>query len=452
VDNSQKISRNASKPFTPYPKYKDSGVEWLGIVPASWQICATKRRFDIFLGKMLQPELAFANDLQVPYLKAASVQWESVSLSSLQTMWASQNEIQTGQVAVGDLLVCEGGEVGRAAILTQAPEEPTIIQNALHRVRSHSEIVKFLMYLLEISASRGWLEVECNKATIQHFTRDKFGSLGIALPSHEEQLQIVSFLDRETTKIDALIEKKDRLIELLQEKRTALITQAVTKGLDPTVPIKDSGIEWLGKIPAHWDVLRLKYLSSINDEILNEKTDPRFELSYVDIGGIDQYQGIVASEELVFESAPSRARRIVRDGDVIISTVRTYLRAIAPIKHPESNLIVSTGFAVIRPSSALESNFAPYALRASHFIESVVANSVGVSYPAIDASKMSCFLIATPGIEEQQGIAAFLDRETAKIDALVAKIHEAIDRLKEYRTTLISAAVTGKIDVQYRIT
>ena len=212
--------------------------------------------------------------------------------------------------------------------------------------------------------------------------------------------------------------------------------------------MKDSGIEWLGRIPSHWDVLRLKYLSSINDEVLNEKTDPSFELFYVDIGGVDQNRGIVASEELVFETAPSRARRIVREGDVIIFTVRTYLRAIAPIKLSESNLIVSTGFAVIRPSLPLVSNFAPYALRASHFIESIVANSVGVSYPAIDASKLSCFSISTPPIEEQQEISSFLDRETAKIDTLITEIQEAIDRLKEYRSALISAAVTGKIDVR----
>jgi type I restriction enzyme S subunit len=363
-------------------------------------------------------------------------------------MWASKDEIQTGQVAMGDLLVCEGGEVGRAAILTQKPEEPTIIQNALHRVRSQSEMPKFLMYLLEVSASGGWLEVKCNKATIQHFTRDKFGSLRIALPSLDEQCRIVSFLDRETAKIDALIEKKERLIELLQEKRTALITQAVTKGLDPTVPMKDSGVEWLGKIPAHWSVHRLKLLASINDEALSEKTDPQFEIVYVDIGGVDNIQGILECEEYLFETAPSRARRIVRDGDVIISTVRTYLRAITPIIAPECNLIVSTGFAVVRPTSRLNSNYGAFALRATYFVENIVANSTGVSYPAIEASKVSSFSIAFPELMEQQRIAAFLDRETAKIDALMSKIREAITSLREYRTALISAAVTGKIDVR----
>jgi len=450
------VSQKHDKPgterrqFRPYPEYKDSGVEWLETVPASWQICAVKRKFDIYLGKMLQPEPASAHDLKVPYLKAANVQWEDIDLNSLQTMWASKEEIQSGQVAMGDLLVCEGGEVGRAAILNKKPEEPTIIQNSLHRVRSQSEMAKFLMYLLEVSASGGWLAVECNKATIQHFTRDKFGSLRIVLPSLEDQRRILTFVDRETAKIDALIEKKERLIELLKEKRTAIITQAVTKGLDLSVPMKDSGVEWLGKIPQSWNVCRVQHISSINDDVLPENTDPLYEINYVDIGGVDQFKGIVNIENYSFGAAPSRARRKVKDGDVIISTVRTYLRSIANVEMPAANLIVSTGFAVLRPGPQLNNRYAAYALRASYFIEKIVANSVGVSYPAIDASKISALEIACPPIIEQTAIASYLNRETAKIDKLVSRIKEAIDSLKEYRTALISAAVTGKIDVRDR--
>ena len=211
---------------------------------------------------------------------------------------------------------------------------------------------------------------------------------------------------------------------------------------------KDSGIEWLGEIPAHWNVKRLKRLATINDEVLPETTDPDFEISYVDIGSIDSTDGITHRETYVFANAPSRARRIVRQGDVIVSTVRTYLRAIAPIVYPEPNLIVSTGFAVIRPRTGLTTRFSAYALESPYFVERVVAHSVGVSYPAINASELGTFPIAVPPEVEQCTIADFLDRETAKIDALIAKIEEAIKLLKEYRTALIAAAVTGKIDVR----
>lgn len=208
---------------------------------------------------------------------------------------------------------------------------------------------------------------------------------------------------------------------------------------------KDSGIEWLGEIPAHWKAKRLKYLTSINDEALGEDTETDKEILYIDISNVDRTAGIINKEQLVFSQAPSRARRIVKDGDVIVSTVRTYLRAITPIIDPEPNLIVSTGFAVIRPHQLL-SSFAAYALQATYFVERVVANSVGVSYPAINASEIGGFPIAYPDLQDQKEIAAFLDRETAKIDALVKKKEQLIELLKEKRTALITRAVTKGLD------
>lgn len=210
----------------------------------------------------------------------------------------------------------------------------------------------------------------------------------------------------------------------------------------PTYPrTKPSGVEWLGDVPEHWEVKRLKYSASINDEALPETTSPDFEFEYVDIGGVSAVDGITATEQVVFESAPSRARRKVRHGDTIVSTVRTYLRAIAPIKNPPKNLIVSTGFAVVRPRE-VEPVFLAYALRESSYVESVVARSVGVSYPACNASEVGGIAIPLPNPAEQRAIAAFLDRETGRVDRLVAKKRELIERLKEKRTALISRTVT----------
>ena len=155
---------------------------------------------------------------------------------------------------------------------------------------------------------------------------------------------------------------------------------------------KPSGVEWLGDVPAHWEVKRLKYSASINDEVLPETTDPRFQMSYVDISSIDPIRGIVAVADMLFEDAPSRARRVVRDGDTICSTVRPYLQAIAPIQNPGSNTIVSTGFAVIRPRR-VSSTFFSYALREPGLINEIVARSVGVSYPAVNASEIGTLTV-----------------------------------------------------------
>ncbi|KAB8142300.1 restriction endonuclease subunit S [Chloroflexia bacterium SDU3-3] len=193
--------------------------------------------------------------------------------------------------------------------------------------------------------------------------------------------------------------------------------------------------------------LLLKYAASINDEALSETTDPDFELQYIDIGNVDSNGLIHDIVEYKFKDAPSRARRIVRHGDVIISTVRTYLKAIAPIESPSTNLIVSTGFAVVRPQpDVLDTNFCKYALREPHFIHEVINRSTGVSYPAINASDLGLIPISLPPLATQRAIASYLDRETARIDGLIGAKQRLLGLLAEKRRALITHAVTRGLD------
>jgi type I restriction enzyme, S subunit len=209
---------------------------------------------------------------------------------------------------------------------------------------------------------------------------------------------------------------------------------------------KPSGVEWLGDVPEGWGSKKIKYVSTINSDALGENTNSDYELKYVDISSVDPVKGIIQTEDFTFEKAPSRARRRVQNGDVIVSTVRTYLKAIAPIINPEPNLIVSTGFAVIRPHKKLHSHFASFAFTAPYFVENVVANSTGVSYPAINASEIGDMKVVIPPLREQHTIAAFLDRETARIDALIEKKERQIELLQEKRAAFISHAVTKGLD------
>lgn len=198
---------------------------------------------------------------------------------------------------------------------------------------------------------------------------------------------------------------------------------------------------WMGTLPGGWSRRRLKYLSTINDEALSEDTAPEYELLYVDIGSVDAAEGIQKKEPMIFETAPSRARRIVRNGDTIVSTVRTYLRAVAAIGDAEPNLIVSTGFAVVRPRK-IDPQFLAYCLRSSYFIETVVSRSVGVSYPATSPTEISRIELPVPPPELQRVIARFLDAKTAQIDGLVVRKRKLIDKLKEKRSALIVRTVT----------
>jgi xanthine dehydrogenase YagR molybdenum-binding subunit len=180
---------------------------------------------------------------------------------------------------------------------------------------------------------------------------------------------------------------------------------------------KDSGVEWLSELPEHWYLKRLILLASINDDALAEDTSPDFDMEYVDISSVTPGSKILAAESIKFGGAPSRARRIAKNGDILVSTVRTYLRAIAPVIDPPENLIASTGFAVLRPREHYSHVFLNHALQAASFIEEVIARSTGVSYPAINAHDLSFIkLPLPPSKQDQERIGLFLETETTKID------------------------------------
>jgi type I restriction enzyme S subunit len=216
----------------PYPAYKPSGVEWLGDVPEHWGVSAVRQQYEIKLGKMLQNRLENPEDVEVLYLKAQHVQWFSVRTSSLPKMWASPRDLIQFGIKSGDLLVCEGGEGGRAGIIGHVPTD-LIIQNALHRVRPFANSSnEYLQYIMRAISATGWFDAINNKATIAHFTREKFGALKIPSPPLLEQTAIAHFLDQMTADIASTIDSTTREITLLREYRTRLIADVVTGKLD----------------------------------------------------------------------------------------------------------------------------------------------------------------------------------------------------------------------------
>ena len=204
---------------------------------------------------------------------------------------------------------------------------------------------------------------------------------------------------------------------------------------------RDSGVDWLGPVPAHWEVVPLKRVVTLNDAVVAENTPPEIEIDYVEISDVSASEGITSSTRLAFADAPSRARRLVKEGDVLVSTVRTYLRAIARVGDAHSSCVVSTGFAVLRPHGIVP-DFAGWALQSEAFVSEVIARSVGISYPAINATELVRIQILLPPPAEQAAIAAFLNRETAKIDGLIGEQRRLVTLLKEKRQAVIAHAVT----------
>jgi type I restriction enzyme S subunit len=204
---------------------------------------------------------------------------------------------------------------------------------------------------------------------------------------------------------------------------------------------KDSGVEWLGEIPEHWSVRKIKFLSQYNQEALEESTDLNLSLKYVDIGSVSQ-GSINKVEEFIFKNAPSRARRKAKKGSTVISTVRTYLKAIAYVNSDASEYVFSTGFCVLYPSHHINNVFFTYLLQSEDFISEVIRSSEGVSYPAITPIKLCNIKVCFPSLAEQERIAEFLDRKCGEIDAAIAKKQRLIELLDEQKTILINQAVT----------
>ncbi len=263
---------------------------------------------------------------------------------------------------------------------------------------------------------------------------DKLFGIFSVVPPKEEQDEIVAHIKTQAKKINRFIQKKQNLIELLKEQRQGIVNTEVTRE------------------KRNWAWVRLKNIVTINDEALTEKTDDEYLIRYIDIGNVSSYGDIEQIQEYLFKDAPSRARRVVRRGDVIISTVRTYLKAITLIESDDENLIASTGFAVLRPKEEILSEYLNYALRADYFITAVIRNSYGVSYPGINSTTLSALKILIPkSVTEQKEIVNKIKIETASIDKAIAKAEKEIELIIEYKEAMIAEAVMGKLNLEKKI-
>ncbi len=436
----------------PYPQYRPSGISWLGDIPAHWEIKPLKTVSNVQFSNV--DKLSFDEETPVKLCNYVDVYKNDYITANMDFMQATAtpSEIAKFDLKQGDVLLTKDSEtwddIAVPAYVTQ-DLDGVICGYHLAQIRPRRELTgKYLFRAFQTSEVVCQLHVAANGVTRYGLSQGDIRGTPIYVPPIEEQQEIAAYLDRETRKIDELIFRKERFLTLLAEKRSALISHAVTRGLNPDTPTKESGVEWLGKIPAHWELKRLKDVSLLNAKTLPEDTDPNNEILYIDISGVDAEGNISEAQEFLFKDAPSRARRIVQSGDTILSTVRTYLKAIAFVDDAKSHLIVSTGFAVITPSKGLHKRYVYYFIRSDGFIGEIVAQSDGVGYPAITPTRLACLPVVIPPLEEQKRISAFLDMETSKIDRLTEKTRQHIARLQERRSALISAAVTGKIDVR----
>jgi type I restriction enzyme S subunit len=306
-------------------------------------------------------------------------------------------------------------------------------------------------FYFQLKAARSELESWGEGSTFMELAKCKLEDIYIAEPSETEQCAIAAFLDRETAKIDALIEKKELLIELLQEKRTALITQAVTKGLDPNVPMKDSGVEWRGDVPIAWNLLRLKHIV----QFLGGGTPSKDNLEYWqgDIPWVspkDMKSWIVSDtvDKITEEAVAGSATKVVGPGTVLIVVRSGILNHTIPVALSGSEVALNQDLKALKAQAAVVPEYLAYFIAGMQSLLLFAWRKEGATVESLELDLIANTLIPLPPVSQQRIIVNYLKRETATIDVLIAKINVVIERLNEYRTALISAAVTGKIDAR----
>lgn len=416
---------------------KDSGIEWIRKVPYSWKLIPIRYLVgDCFSGSWGDDPQNNENDLEC--LRIADFDFDKLTFKS-NIEYTRRNysltDIVTKALKYGDLCIEKSGggdktPVGRTVVYRGC--SPVLFANFMNCIRLNPLChIEFGKYLFAISYYNDVTRLYFNQTTgIQNLNIPKyFREVSFPIPPIQEQKRIASFLDSKCAEIDFITADILKEIETLQEYRKSVITEAVT--------ITDFNA--VKTIP-------LKYIATCNDDTLKDDTLPDFDFDYIEIGNVIYGKGIIGYEHCSFKDAPSRARRIVKTGDVIVSTVRTYLKAISQIPKSLDGQIVSTGFAVIRPKH-INSQFLMYSLLSNDFVSEIEARSTGVSYPAINSSEVMKVKIVVPSIDKQKHIASYLDARCFEIDSIIENKQKQIDTLAEYRKSLIYEYVTGKKEV-----
>jgi type I restriction enzyme S subunit len=444
-----------------YPRYKPSGVEWLGDVPEHWTVVPFKhrcRRFAIYGANISSDE--YVPD-GVRFLRTTDID----ELGQLQPEGVFIEPEQAREYLLNDqdILLSRSGTLGRAFVYRSKIHPACAYAGYLVRFVPNARLnTRFLFHFTKSVAFTDWLQTQIIASTIGNVNGQKYAQCPLPLPEREEQDLIAAFLDRETGRLDRLVAKKRELIERLKEKRAALISRTVTRGLPPAAaraaglpenpPLKPSNLEWLGDIPKHWKVKPVKFIARVG----NGSTPSRDNPAYWEEGDYPWLNSSVANRETVTESeefvtalalAECHLPKIKPPAVLIGITGQGRTRGMASTLLFEAT--INQHLAYLKPlRSQAEVGFLRRVFDMAYSFLRSESDGGGSTKGAITCEQIGAMSIPVPPLPEQAAIATYLDLETAKLDALVGKVEAAVERLQEYRTALITAAVTGKIDVR----
>lgn len=416
-----------------YNEYKNSNIYWVEDVPSHWDVIPVKHHF--FSKKQVAGNLA-------DYYQRLALTLNGVIKRSKKDAEGLQPEkFETYQIVRKDSLIfklidlenIKTSRIGLSKWDGLVSPAYIILSSNGDILPSYAEKYFLNMWHEHIFNQLGSVGVRSN------LNKEDVLNLPILNPPLEEQRQIANYLDKQTAKIDATIAKNEELIQLLEEKRVALINQVVTKGLNPDVPMKDSGVEWIGEIPEHWDVVKLKFCTNV----INDKKDfADKDDKYIGLEHIESETGILL--DYSNEGADGTVNKFKKDM-VLFGKLRPYL---AKVINTSFNGVCSTELLVFKTNESLLSRYLFYFMLSNRFIEQVNSSTYGVKMPRASPDFINSLPIALPNTNEQKEVVDYLDSEITNINNTILKIKENIALLEEYKTSLIHHVVTGKIDVR----
>lgn len=440
--------------LTRYTTYRETGLEWLETIPSHWEVKRLKQFCSAFPSNV--DKKSIEGEAPVKLCNYTDVYYNDFIAEDLEFMeaTATEEEIKKFTLQAGDTIITKDSEtaddIAIAACVTK--DLPGVICGYHLSVIRPKEVAygAFVKRLFDSIYAKSLFAVRANGLTRVGLSQYAIDNVELPLPPIKEQKAIASFLDRETAKIDALIAEQQRLIELLQEKRQAVISHAVTKGLNPNAPMKDSGVEWLGEVPEHWDVIRIKNIGRSTIGLTYSPADIVSEGNGIPVLRASNIQnGSLDWEDTVFVRVRPDAELLIKPGDILIcarSGSRSLIgkNVLICSSDIEREMTFGAFMTILR---CIDPPFTRWTLSSTVF-KAQAGAYMSTTINQLTASTLMNTALAFPPKEERDGICSYLEEKTKEMDHLIDEASQSIQLLQERRSALISAAVTGQIDVR----
>ena len=414
-----------------YESYKDSGVEWLRQIPSNWDMQRSK-----FIFKKIERKVN-EEDQIVTCFRDGQVTLRANRRTEGFTNALKEHGYQG--IRKGDLVIHAMDAFAGAIGISDSDGKATPVYSVCLPHNKQKIDVYFYAYYLRNLALSGFISSLAKgiRERSTDFRYADFAELLLPIPPYLEQQKIAQFLDDKTAKIDQAVDLAEKQIALLKEHKQILIQNAVTRGLNPDVPLKDSGVEWIGQVPEHWEVKKLKFVLTLSNKKEESKNSNK---RYIGMENIESFTGKINDIPLIAEGI---ANSFYKD-EILFGKLRPYL---AKSYLADFDGICSTEFLVYRSTKVLNNRFALNIFLSYGFIDAVNASTYGSKMPRANAEFISNMFLAIPPLSEQKQIIDYLDKQTAKIDQAIALKTAHIEKLKEYKSVLINDVVTGKVRV-----